>query len=247
MESIIDLTGRKILVTGASSGIGRATSILLSRIGAAVALVARNEAMLADTINSMDNRSSHCYYICDLTQLDEIPILMNCITGADGKKLNGFVHCAGVGTVTPIQTINPKIAEKIMSLNFYSFLLLTKELAKKRNCTDGSIVGISSIGAHKPQKCLSLYSGSKMALEGAVTALAPELKPKGIRINAIVAGATDTHMMDNFIEHNDELKELIRNFPMAKPGDIANAIAFLLSEASSTITGGHYFVNGGYL
>ena len=247
MKNIIDLTGKKILVTGASSGIGRSTSILLSQIGASVVLVSRNEDNLAETLSLMDNNSNHKCLACDLSYMEKIPALMKDAFSYNNIKLDGFVHCAGIGIGSPLMSLNIGMIDKIMNINYYSFLILTREFIKKQYNNGGSIVGISSIGAHKPQKCLSVYAGSKMALEGAVSTLSLELSPKGIRINTVVAGATDTPMMNYVGDLNPQIKSLKLNHPMAKPSDVANAIAFLLSDASPTITGKHLYVNGGFL
>ena len=247
MKNIIDLTGKKILVTGASSGIGRSTSILLSQIGASVVLVSRNEAQLTETLKHMDDNGNHKCIASDLSQMEKLPILMKEAFSYDNIKLDGLVHCAGIGIGSPLMSLSMGIIDKIMNINYFSFLILTREFIKKQYNNGGSIVGISSIGAHKSQKCLSVYAGSKMALEGAVSTLSLELTPKNIRINTVVAGATDTPMMRNVGDINNYINSLVNLYPLAKPIDISYAIAFLLSEASSTITGKHYYVNGGFL
>ena len=243
MVNIVDLTNKKILVTGASSGIGRATCILLSKVGASVVLVGRDEGRLKDTLNDMDDDQKHKYFISDLSESDTIPQLIQNAVGYDGKKLDGLVHSAGIAEPVPIQVINIKSILAVMKINYYAFLFLVKEYAKKKNNDGGSIVGLSSANTHFPSKCMTLYAGSKMALEGSITTLAQELAPKNIRINSVVPGDTDTPMKQAALKLNPELvySQLL---PTAKPEDIANIIVFLLSNASSYVTGRHYFADG---
>ena len=245
MKNIIDLSGKKILVTGASSGIGRSASILLSQVGASVVLAGRNENRLKEALSNMEDPGKHRYYICDLSQLESIPDLIQYAIGYDGRKLDGLVHSAGIAEPVPIQAINNRNIQNVMNVNYYAFLFLVKEYIKKRNNNGGSIVGISSTIAHYPSKCMALYAGSKSALEGAISTLSKELAPKGIRINSVVPGDTDTPMKHAALALNPDLiyNQLL---PTASPEDIANAILFLLSSASSFVTGRHYYVDGGY-
>lgn len=251
MKSIIDLTNKKIIVTGASSGIGRATSVLLSQVGASVVLVGRNEGRLKETLDLMEDNHKHEYFVCDLSQLDGINQLIQSAVEYDGVKLDGLVHSAGITGPVPIQAISVKHIQDIMNINYCAFIFLVQQFIKKKYSNDGSsIVGISSTGAHYATKCLTVYAGSKLAVEAAVTTLAIELAPRSIRINTVIPGLTDTPMMKAGLSLIADVNaDLIMTqlLPVVKPEDVSNMIAFLLSDASSSITGRHHFVDGGII
>lgn len=240
----MDLSGRKILITGASSGIGRAAAVLLDSLGAETVLVGRNEQRLAETADKLIN--SHLCIPFDLLDFDGYDKLFSKAV-ADGEKLNGLVHCAGDTGLIPLRVMSVEKLHRIMDINFTSFMMLSSFYSKKKYSSGGSIVAMSSISSQIPQKCLSIYSASKSAIEAAVKTLSLELSSLGIRINCIAAGFVDTPVKKKLVEEN--IEKILNNqlLGMIRPDQIASVIAFLLSEASSVITGRTIFADGGML
>lgn len=245
--NLMSFKNKRILVTGASSGIGQALSISLSELGADVILVARNKNKLEKTLSMMSN-GNHIIVPFDLTQFDLYKNFFNNII-KNGNKLNGLVHCAGIAKPIPINSFTNKLIQETMNINYYSFLELVKYYSKKTVSCGGSIVGVSSINTHKPEKCMTVYAGSKAALEASVKTMSIELIKKNIRINTVVPGAVDTEMSRKFIEQKEDLNSNYRAnnqlMGISKPIDIANIIVFLLSDASKFVTGRHYYIDGG--
>jgi NAD(P)-dependent dehydrogenase (short-subunit alcohol dehydrogenase family) len=251
MLNPMDLSGKYIMITGASSGIGKEIAIYLSKLGANIIMVARDEARLKETYNELDP-GNHSYYILDLANLDEIGKMYNSICG-NGLKLNGLVHSAGISKTVPLQYLKLSDLNNIMTVNFYSFIELVKHFSKRKNNDNGgSIVAISSISNRVGARGLAAYCASKGALESAIRSMALELVPKNIRINSIAPGMIATRIYDELREevNNDDFEaELIKRQIMGigKPEDVANCAAFLLGDAASFITGTSIVVDGGYL
>lgn len=260
MHNPIDLSGKNIIVTGASSGIGRATAVLIGKLGANVILAGRNEECLNETLSEMniENRADyeaapqkHCFYLIDLKNTEEIGKMFEHIC-SDGRKLHGLVHSAGISVTVPLQYLKMSDLNEIMSVNFYSFVELVKNFCKRKyydGC--GSIIAISSISSRVGARGLSAYCASKGALESAVRAMAIELAPKNIRINTISPGMIGTQMYGGLkdIVNNKEFENELRKrqfMGIGEPEDVAYAAAFLLSDASKFITGTSMIVDGGY-
>lgn len=251
MINPLDLSGKNVLVTGASSGIGRATAIHLSKLGAQVILVSRNEEKLRATLSQMEG-DHHSIYAFDLKKIDQIEGLIEKIANQQGK-LNGLVHCAGIGDMRPMQMTKYDFIHDMMLLNFYAFIELCRVIAKKNNHAEpSSFVAISSVRSYKGDKSTVAYCASKGALDSAIRAMAKELAAKNIRVNSIVPGFIKTEMVDVYIEAagNEEFqKNVLDNqyLGLGDPVDIANAAAYLLSNASKFVTGTGLIVDGGYL
>jgi NAD(P)-dependent dehydrogenase (short-subunit alcohol dehydrogenase family) len=250
MINPMDLNGKNVMVTGASSGIGKGIAIFLSKLGANVIMVARNEQRLKDAYNELEP-GNHSYYLLNLNNLDRIESMIENVCH-DGRKLNGLVHSAGISTTMPLQYLKLSDLNNIMSVNFYSFVELVKHFSKKKyNDNGGSVVAISSISSKVGARGLTAYCASKGALESAVRSMALDLAPKKIRINSVAPGMIETQIYDG-------LKELVNNkdfeadlkkrqiMGVGKPEDVAYASAFLLSDASKFITGTSMIVDGGY-
>lgn len=232
------------MVTGAASGIGRQTALTLSHMGARVALVDRNAENLHQVKSELEG-SGHSAFEFDLLDFSAYPKLFAAVTAGE-NILNGLVHCAGIARPIPLQSIRITDLEQIMGINYYAFLMLVQQYAKKKFSRGGSIVTVSAVNSHYPKKCMTVYAGSKRALEGAVSTLALELSPKEIRVNTVIAGAIDTPLSREALDSDPSI-EASQLLGLGKPQDISNAILFLLSDASRFITGRHLFVDGGRL
>lgn len=240
----LDLTGKRVLITGASSGIGRATAIYLSRLNARVVLVARNEGRLNETLKMMEG-TGHALISVDLEQDEDLGGLFVQAT-ADGK-LNGLVHCAGISQVLPLNMLTRKRLQKEMAINYFSYIELVRQYAKSKFSEGGSIVGISSAAADRPGKCQTNYSATKAAMDIASQALSIELAAKNIRINTVLPGMIQTEMVDRIVQTGSNLDDILRSqvLGIGKPEDVAAMCAFLLSDMSRLITGRRLFVDGG--
>jgi NAD(P)-dependent dehydrogenase (short-subunit alcohol dehydrogenase family) len=246
----IDLSERKVLVTGASSGIGRAASIMLSTFGAKIVLCGRDEKRLAETLDLMSG-DNHVIAPFDLNEnLEEIPKWLKNVTQNHGS-LNGLVHSAGVEATLPIRQTDVASINRVMGVNLYAALMLAKGIAQKK-CFGApcSIVFISSVMGIVGRPTRSIYSASKGALNAMSTSLALELARKKIRVNTICPGQVQTEMDDAMRKRlgTDLYQRIVDAHPLGlgKPEDVAGTIAFLLSDLSRWITGTHLVVDGGY-
>ena len=244
-----DFTGKRIIVTGATSGMGKAIAIKLSQQGAEVCLFARDLNKINETLDLMHG-GGHKYYIKDFSEAGGYKEIFDDIV-SDGHKIEGLVHCAGIAKILPIGMLSKKTMDESMTINLYSYVEMVSLLSKKKYHDKASIVGISSIAACYPLKCQGIYVATKSAMNAMTTSMAIELAEKGIRINTIMPAATNTQMFKNAHEHNteEEIKESIKQqvLGLMEPEDIADIVMFLLSEASRKITGREIYADSGYI
>lgn len=251
MNPLVTLEGKRILVTGASSGIGRACAVMAAELGASVTLVARRAEALEETRQLMVAPERHRCLAWDFASGQDVAPLFADIL-KDGK-LNGLVHAAGIGPAMPLAAIDMQEAKRVMEVNWLSFLALMKQCAKKRVAEPGfSVVVISSTSALSGSPGQSVYGASKGAVSSMVRTFAIELAPKGIRVNAVCPSNIKTPMFDAVVgEITDEAGQaaLIAKQPLGlgEPEQVAAPVCFLLSEAASFITGVNLPVDGGYL
>lgn len=250
MRYLIDLSGKNILVIGASSGIGKQVAITLSQVGARLVLVARRADKLRETCQELEGEG-HSYYAADMNETENIEILIKKIIEEQGK-LDGMVYAAGVGTSLPLLQFKPEKARKIFDTNFFGFLEAVRQVSRKGKFNEGMrIVGISSIASIVGDKAHTVYSASKAAMDGAVRCMAKELADKGICINTVAPAMVKTDMYAHYLEKygndSESNTDLMKRqyLGLAKTEDIANAIAFLLSSAARFITGITLPVDGG--
>ena len=244
----MELTGRHIIVTGASAGIGRATCIQASKLGAKVSMIARNEERLKETLSFMEG-IGHSYYVFDLNEVEEIDSLIAQIVERDGT-IDGLVHCAGIGNDRPIKFVKPDFVEKMTTIHYYAFAELIRASSyRKRSNAGASYVGASSVASIRGDKSQLAYSGAKGAMNAIVHPAAKELALKGIRVNTIVFGMVETDMYKGFLESGNSNEDLLKaQYLGIIPAEYAgNAICFLLSDVSKFITGGSLNYDSGYL
>ena len=250
MINPMDLTGKRVIVTGSSSGIGKATAIRLSELGAEVILIARSENKLKETLNLLSG-NNNCYYIFDLTNISEIETLIKKIVLEKGK-LDGLVHCAGIADMRPLKMTTYEFVHNMMLISFYSFIELSRVYSMKKYNNGGSIVTMSSIASKSGDKSKTAYCATKAAIDGAVRPMSMELANRSIRVNSVVAGFIKTDMYGQYLENagEDAINRVVLNrqfMGLGETNDIANAIAYLISDASKFITGTSWVVDGGYL
>jgi NAD(P)-dependent dehydrogenase (short-subunit alcohol dehydrogenase family) len=245
MISAFSLEGKKILVTGASSGIGQQTAIEISRLGATVLITGRNIERLKATYESLAG-TGHELFVAELGNANSGSDLV-----AQLPILNGVVHSAGIGKLNPFRFVTPIDLTTVMQTNFYSPLFLTQEIIKAKKLSKGSsIVFISSVGGTVIGTVGNMmYSASKGALNGILRVLALELAANKIRVNSVSPGMVETPLLDTmFNKVSTEQIEIDKaKYPLGwgKPEDVALPIAFLLSDASKWITGTNIILDGG--
>ena len=243
------LKEKTIIVTGASSGIGRQCAIDCSKMGAKVILIARNQERLEETLGSLDN-NDHQVYSYDLTQIDGIKDLVNEIVSSNGK-INGLIHAAGIEITKPIKLLEPCDFEMIYRTNNLSGFELMRQLSSIKNMNKGgSIIFISSITAIIGRSGVAAYAASKGAMISATKTFALELAKRQIRVNCISPGTILTPMMQKYLNDLDEIsrQKRVDGFPrgLGETTDISNACIYLLSDASRWITGQNIIIDGGY-
>lgn len=251
MINPMDLIEKRILVVGASSGIGRDTAILLSELGAKVILISRSIEKLNETFTKLTGEN-HKYYSYDLNDIEGIEELTKIIV-KDNGPINGLVYCAGSSKMKPLNMLKSSFLHDIMKVNLFSFIELVRCFTKRTAYAEGmSIIGLSSVASDIGDKGNIAYCSSKAAMNGAIRAMAKELSSKKIRVNSIKPGFIKTDMYTEYVnavgENNADSHILNRQYlGLGETRDIAYMIAYLLSDASRFITGTEVAVDGGYL
>lgn len=251
MTNKIDFQKKTFIVSGAG-GIGAETARLLNDFGARIILLDVCDDNLSSTLSTLKGDGNN-KYLCDFTDINSIEPLINSIVKEVGP-IDGFVHCAGIGAVRPLKMSKYDFMLKVMNINYFSFVEIIRCLSKKGNFNKNgmNIVGVSALGAFLGNSTKTAYCASKAAMNAAVRCLAKELAPKHIRINTVAPGVTNTAMArsaEDYGSDSDEHKAILQRqyMGMCQPSDIADAIAFLMSDMSRMITGNCMPVDGGKL
>ncbi len=225
------------LITGASSGIGRATALIMNELGASVIAAGRDAAKLQSLKNEAVKSDNIFIETREMTKdIAKLPDWVKSLAKKYGK-LKGIILCAGASITEPLKILDYDNTKKIMDLNYYAPLMITKAFADKRVNTgfENTIVYVSSFAVYKGNKGQLAYTGSKGAFTASMKTIANELIYKNIRINSVSPSHTDTKMTDTI--NNCEILYEIKNKYVAKPEDIANIIVFLSSNKSLWING----------
>ena len=237
------LIGKTILVTGASSGIGRGIAVACSKMGAQVIVTGRNDKRLEETLMMMTT-GEHNKIVCDLTIGGEVTTMVNKL-----PLLDGIVHCAGVSQRIPCKLLKKDDVDSLMRVNFSSPVILQSELMRQKKIRkDGSIVFIASAAADMPSVSNAVYSASKGALISYAKCLALEVASRKVRVNCISPAMVKTDMIlrdgiDELQLEEDESKYPLKRY--GTPEDIANLAIYMLSDASSWMTGNNVHITGG--
>ena len=244
MNSPFIVEGKSILVTGAASGIGRATALLCSQMGALVTITDLNQEQLQATFDCLEG-DGHQMVVANLTDNDDLLRLVDALPKQDGVVCN-----AGIIKTILAQFAEKSDIERILNINTIAPIYLTKLLLEnKRIKKEASIVYTSSMGGvYNGAIGNGLYGSSKAALVGFVKSLALEVAPRGIRVNTVHPGITETNIYNNTSITPEQLEQEKAHYPLkrfGKPEEIANAIVFLLSDASKWMTGSQLLIDGG--
>lgn len=245
MASVIELKEKKIVVTGSGSGIGRETSRILAENGATVLMMDINAEGLAETASVVGKHGVPL--VIDLTDSSTVAETISQIVERFGK-LDGIVHCAGISSRKPLNVLSIDGFSKVMNVNFFSFVELVKQCTKRKHINDGaSIVVMSSISSIRGYKAKTEYCVSKAAVDAFVRCMALELADRKIRVNSVMAAEVLTPLALKAREINATVGATDFQAPLgpSEPYEVANTIAFLLSDATKTITGTAILIDGG--
>lgn len=239
------LIGKTILVTGASSGIGRAVAVACSQLGAKLIITGRDETRLSETFSSLEG-NDHQQFCADLVSSDGIEKLVDAL-----PKLDGMVNCAGIAKPLVLQLTEKEDVNEILEINALAPIHLTRLVLQQKKLNKGaSLVYISSINGNN---CAyigsSIYAASKSALTGFMKGVALELAPRSIRVNCINPGMIETDLLKSGSIGEDELEKDRLKYPLkryGKPEEVAYAAVYLLSDATQWMTGSSLLIDGGY-
>ncbi|MDR1408147.1 MAG: SDR family oxidoreductase [Tannerella sp.] len=235
-------SNRSILVTGASSGIGREVAVTTANEGAFVYLTGRNRERLEAT-KQLAGAASETI-VCELTSDEDIDMLTD-----KTENLDGAVLCAGINEYVPVKSISRKRLERIFDTNFYAPVLLVRQLIKKKKLNRGaSVIFVSSIAACLGTPATLPYASSKAAINAAAKVMAVELAQQGIRVNVVSPGIVKSEMINKQDIEASQFMDLEKHYPLGlgAPRNVADTVKFLLSDDSAWITGANIIIDGGF-
>ncbi len=244
MYNPYSLTNKTVLITGASSGIGRATAIECAKLGARVIITARREEQLKNVLDILEGKD-HEYRICDLNDYISIEKLIESL-----PEIHGLVNNAGFSKTLPIPFINENSFHDILQVNTISPILLLGGLIKKKKLRKGSSVvftcSVSGLGKTSPGN--TMYASTKGAIAAFTMGAAKELAEKTIRVNSVCPGMVETNIIEKLSVSQEQLDADRQSFPLkryGRPEEIAWAIIYLLSDAAGWVTGTNLIIDGG--
>lgn len=244
-QNPFSLAGKTVLITGASSGLGKAIAIEASRLGATVLVSGRDAARLDTTLGQLDG-DGHSVLAADITDEEQLKNLVK-----ELPPLDGVVLCAGISGLTALQFASRKKFESMFETNFFSNVELLRLLVKSKKLSAGaSVVTLASIGGVRDITIgKGMYGSSKAALSACMKYYAKELASKGIRVNCICPGMILTELADKVGYAREDLDNDLKTYPLGRfgsPEDVAYSAVYFLSDASAWVTGIDFIIDGGH-
>jgi NAD(P)-dependent dehydrogenase (short-subunit alcohol dehydrogenase family) len=247
---MINLKGKRIVVTGASSGIGKAVSQKAAILGGSVILFGRNIRRLEETYESLPG-SGHELFSIDITNYPQVEKILRSSVAKNGT-FGGYVHCAGIEKTTTLRASTPKLFREVFEINVFAGFEMARIISQKTmvDLDGASFVFLSSVMGRLGGLGKIAYCSSKSALLSGVKAMSLEVATKKIRCNCILPGIVETEMIKELFDTlpQEAKKNIVSSHPLGigKPEDVASLACFLLSEQARWITGAEYIIDGGY-
>ncbi|UXC29336.1 SDR family oxidoreductase [Aliarcobacter butzleri] len=238
---MLNLKDKKILVMGATGGIGRETAILLSKLGAKLVISGRSTDRLEEVFNLLEG-IGHNKIAFDIKDIDKISTFIKDIVEFDNIKLDGLVYSTGIIPTMPIKNTNYEFLHNVMLVNYFGFAEMVRNFSNKKFSNGGSIVALSSYASINGDKGQLAYSASKGAIDSSIVVMAKELFTKNIRVNAIRPAIVNCEEL-NLNDRTEQLVNLMQTGPI-NPKNIAEQVAFLLSDCSSGVYGRCFDIRG---
>lgn len=236
------LTGKHILVVGASSGMGRVFARMISAEGATLSILARNEERLDATLSELSGEGHH-KVVCDITDEEQVKNAVSPMSALDG-----VVFCAGISEYVPVKFVSTEKIERIFQTNYFGHISVIRMLLKKKLLNKGaSLVFISSLSSVVGVPGTLMYASSKAAINSAVKVLASELASQQMRVNAICPGIVKTEMLSSTNLSEEQFAEQEAQYPLGlgTPEDVGYAVLYHLSDGSRWLTGNIMILDGG--